>query len=123
MVKCQRELALGARVDARFGPVVMLGDGGKYVEALQDFILLIPPFDPDEVLEAFDRLHIAPLLRGVRGEPPLDLEAVTATATRLGEIMLAGRGRIASIDLNPVMVKAKGEGAVVADALVELIQV
>ena len=120
MVKGRRELALGARIDARFGPVVMLGDGGKYVEALQDFILLIPPFDTDEVLEALDRLHIAPLLHGVSGEPPLDLEAVAAIAARLGEIMQAGRGRIASIDLNPVMVKAKGEGAVVADALVEL---
>ena len=121
MVKGRRELALGARIDARFGPVVMLGDGGKYVEALQDFILLIPPFDTDEVLEALDRLHIAPLLHGVRGEPPLDLEAVAAIAARLGEIMQAGRRRIASIDLNPVMVKAKGEGAVVADALVELV--
>lgn len=123
MVKGQRELALGARTDARFGPVVMVGDGGKYVEALKDFALLIPPFDTDEVIEALDRLHIAPVLRGVRGEPPLDLEAVAAIAVRLGEIMQAGQGRIASIDLNPVMVKAKGEGAVVADALVELIQV
>jgi acyl-CoA synthetase (NDP forming) len=120
MVKGQRELALGARVDARFGPVVMVGDGGKYVEALKDFALLIPPFDTDEVIEALDRLHIAPVLHGVRGEPALDLEAVAAIAVRLGEMMQAGQGRIASIDLNPVMVKAKGEGAVVADALVEL---
>ena len=121
MVRGQRELALGARVDARFGPVVMVGDGGKYVEALRDFALLIPPFDIEEVLDALDRLHIAPVLHGVRGEPPLDLAAVAAIAVRLGEIMQAGRGRIASIDLNPVMVKAKGEGAVVADALIELI--
>ncbi len=121
MVKGRRELALGARVDARFGPVVMVGDGGKYVEALKDFFLLVPPFDTDEVLEALARLHIAPVLYGVRGEPALDLEAVAAIAMRLGEIMQAGRGRIASIDLNPVMVMAKGEGAVVADALVELI--
>jgi len=120
MVEGQRELALGARIDARFGPVVMLGDGGKYVEALQDFILLVPPFDTEEVLDALDRLHIAPLLHGVRGEPPLDLEAVAAIAMRLGEIMQAGRGRIASIDLNPVMVSATGASAVVADALVEL---
>jgi acyl-CoA synthetase (NDP forming) len=122
MVEGRRELALGARSDACFGPVVMLGDGGKYVEALQDFILLVPPFDTDEVLEALDRLHIAPLLHGVRGESPLDLEAVAAIAMRLGEIMHTGRGRIASIDLNPVMVRARGEGAVVADALVELVQ-
>ncbi len=120
MVKGQRELALGARVDARFGPVVMVGDGGKYVEALKDFILLIPPFDVEEVIEALERLHIAPLLHGVRGERPLDLQAVAAIAARLGEIMQAGAGRIASIDLNPVMVRAKGEGAVVADALIEL---
>lgn len=123
MVKGQRELALGARVDARFGAVVMIGDGGKYVEALQDFALLIPPFDTDEVIEALGRLHIAPVLHGVRGEPPLDLQALAAIAVRLGEIMQAGQGRIASIDLNPVMVRAKGEGAVVADALLELIQV
>ena len=121
MVKGLRELALGARVDARFGPVVMVGDGGKYVEALKDFALLIPPFDAEEVIESLDRLHIAPVLHGVRGEPALDLEAVAAIAMRLGDIMQAGRGRIASIDLNPVMVRAKGEGATVADALVELI--
>jgi acetate---CoA ligase (ADP-forming) len=123
MIKGRRELALGTRVDARFGPVVMVGDGGKYLEALQDFTLLIPPFDGEEVIEALNRLHIAPVLHGVRGEPPLDLEALAAIAVRLGEIMQAGAGSIASIDLNPVMVRAKGEGAVVADALVELIQV
>ena len=123
MVEGRRELALGARVDARFGPVVMIGDGGKYVEALRDFALLIPPFDTDEAIEALGRLHIAPVLHGVRGKPPLDLQALAAIAVRLGEIMQAGQGRIASIDLNPVMVRAKGEGAVVADALLELIQV
>ena len=73
------------------------------------------------MIESLDRLHIAPVLHGVRGEPALDLEAVAAIAMRLGDIMQAGRGRIASIDLNPVMVRAKGEGATVADALVELI--
>jgi acyl-CoA synthetase (NDP forming) len=122
MVKGQRELALGARVDARFGPVVMVGDGGKYVEALKDFALLIPPFDTAEVVDALDRLHIAPVLHGVRSEAALDLEALAAITVRLGEIMQAGAGRIASIDLNPVMVRAKGEGAVVADALVELVR-
>lgn len=120
MARGRRELALGARLDPRFGPVVMVGDGGKYVEALKDFVLLIPPFDADEMMAALDGLRIAPLLHGVRGEPPLDLPAVAAIAMRLGEIMQAAQGRIASIDLNPVMVGAQGEGAVVADALIEL---
>ena len=57
----------------------------------------------------------------MRGEPPLDAVALAAIALRLGEIMRAGAGRIASIDLNPVMVRAQGEGAVVADALIELL--
>jgi acyl-CoA synthetase (NDP forming) len=121
MVRCRRELALGARVDPRFGPVVMVGDGGKYVEALGDFVLLVPPFEAEELIEALAGLRIAPILNGVRGEAPLDLEAVASIAMRLGDIMQAAQGRIASIDLNPVMVRAKGEGAVVADALVELI--
>ena len=87
MVKGQRELALAARIDICFGPVVMVGDGGKYVEALKDFVLLIPPYDVDAVIDALDRLHIAPVLHGMRGEPTLDLEALAAIAMRLGEVM------------------------------------
>ena len=119
MIKGQREMVLGARVDQKFGPVVMLGDGGKYVEALKDFTLLMPPFDVDEVVAALDGLRIAPVLHGVRGEPPLDMEALAEIAVCLGEIIQRGRELIASIDLNPIMVKARGAGAVVADALIE----
>ncbi len=119
MVKGRRELALGARVDPYFGPIVLVGDGGKYIEALGDVALLLPPFDPDEVLAALGRLRIAPILDGVRGEPPLDLAPLCAMAVRLGQLMVAAAGRIASIDVNPVIVGAAGESAVVVDALVE----
>jgi len=114
-----RELALGARVDPQFGPVVLVGAGGIYLEALKDFALLLPPFGADDVLAALARLHIAPLLAGVRGEPPRDLAAVAAIAVRLGEAMLGWRGEIASIDVNPVIVFEKGRGAVAVDALIE----
>jgi acyl-CoA synthetase (NDP forming) len=63
----RRELALGARLDPAFGPVVLVGDGGVYLEALKDFRLLLPPFGEDEVRSALGELRIAPLLRGVRG--------------------------------------------------------
>jgi acetate---CoA ligase (ADP-forming) len=119
MVKGRRELALGARVDPQFGPVVLVGDGGKYIEALGDIALLLPPFDAQDVLEALGRLRIAPILDGVRGEPPIDLAPVCAMAMRLGQLMLAAAGRIASIDVNPVIVGAAGGGAVIVDALVE----
>jgi acyl-CoA synthetase (NDP forming) len=119
MVKGRRELALGARIDPQFGPVVLVGDGGKYIEALGDIALLLPPFDAEDVLDALGGLRIAPILDGVRGEPPLDLAPVCAMALRLGQLMLAASGKIASIDVNPVIVGAAGEPAVVVDALVE----
>jgi len=116
----RRELALGARLDPAFGPVVLLGDGGIYLEALKDFRLLLPPFGEDEVRAALAQLRIAPLLQGVRGEPPLDLAAIARMAVALGDAMLGWGGKVASVDVNPVMVFAQGEGALAVDALVEL---
>ncbi len=119
MASAARECALGARLDPVFGPVVMIGDGGKYVEAMPDVAVLLPPFSRDDVLEALARLRIAPLFKGVRGEPPLDADALAEAALKLGTLIVSAEGRIASTDLNPVMVGAKGAGIVVADALVE----
>jgi acyl-CoA synthetase (NDP forming) len=115
----RRELALGARIDPSFGPVVLIGDGGIYLEALKDFQLLLPPFGEDEVLEALARLRIAPLLAGVRGEPALDVAAYARMAVCLGDAILAWRGAIASVDLNPVMLFERGSGALAVDALIE----
>ncbi len=124
MIKPQRELMIGARIDPQFGPVVMVGDGGKYVEALQDFALLLAPFTSDDVLRALDKLRIAPILRGTRGEAPLDMHAFAQMAVRIGDVLMASQDRLASIDLNPVMVlpqgKNKEETAFAADGLVEL---
>ncbi|WP_052096716.1 acetate--CoA ligase family protein [Achromobacter sp. RTa] len=114
------ELALGVRNDPVFGPVVMLGAGGKYVEALGDVALLMPPFAADDALEALRGLRIGRLLAGVRGDPPADVRAVAEQAALLGRYALAAAGHVASIDINPVLVGAQGEGAVALDALVEL---
>lgn len=127
MIKPQRELMVGGRIDPQFGPVVMVGDGGKYVDALQDFALLLPPFTCDDVLRALDGLRVAPILRGTRGEAPLDIEAFARMAVRIGEIVVATTEDIASIDLNPVMVlstvdRNQSQTAFAADGLVELTQ-
>jgi acyl-CoA synthetase (NDP forming) len=119
MATAARECALGARLDPVFGPVVMVGDGGKYVEAMPDVAVLLPPFSRADVLEALSRLRIAPLFHGMRGEPPLDADALADAALKLGSLIASAGGRIASIDLNPVMVGARGAGVIVADALVE----
>jgi acyl-CoA synthetase (NDP forming) len=113
----RRELALGARLDPAFGPVVLVGDGGIYLEALKDFRLLLPPFCEEEVLAALGQLRIAPLLRGVRGESPLDVTAFARMAVSLGDAMLGWRSKLASADINPVMVFETG--ALAVDALVE----
>lgn len=114
------ECALGARVDPVLGPVVMIGSGGKYVEALRDVAVLMPPFDAAQVIEKLRGLRIGALLQGVRGDPPADVEALARQAVALGDYALAAGPRLASIDINPVMVGAVGQGAVAVDALVEL---
>ena len=115
----RRELALGARLDPLFGPVVMLGDGGIYLEALKDFRLLLPPFGTDEALQALASLRAAPLLDAQRGRPALDKAAVARMAVALGDAMLGWAGAVASVDVNPVMVLDAGEGALAVDALIE----
>jgi acyl-CoA synthetase (NDP forming) len=115
----RRELALGARLDPVFGPVVMLGDGGIYLEALKDFRLLLPPFDEADALEALAQLRVAPLLEAQRGKAPLDKAAVARMAVALGDAMLGWGARVASVDLNPVMVLDDGAGALAVDALIE----
>ena len=117
--KGRHEFMVGAHLDPVFGPVVVVGDGGKQVEALNDVAVLLPPFDAAEVEQALRGLRMAPLLDGVRGDPPLDLPALAQITVAVGQLMVASQGRLASLDLNPVMVGARGEGAVVVDALVE----
>jgi acyl-CoA synthetase (NDP forming) len=112
-----RELALGARLDPSFGPLVLVGDGGIYLEALQDFRLLIPPFGEDEALAKIEELRIAPLLHAVRGQPARDVRAFAGMAVKLGEAIIAWEGRVASVDVNPVMVFESG--ALALDALIE----
>jgi acyl-CoA synthetase (NDP forming) len=114
-----RELALGARLDPQFGPVVMAGDGGVYLEALKDYRLLLAPFTEREVLARLEELRVAPLLRGVRGEPPCDTGAFARMAVKLGDAMLEWDGRVGALDINPVAVFQTG--AVALDALAESI--
>jgi len=118
-VSARRELALGARVDPVFGPVVLVGDGGIYLEALKDFRLLLPPFSAEDVRAALLGLRIAPLLESQRGQPAPDVGAYAQMAVHLGDAMLAWGGKVASVDVNPVMLFDEGRGALAADALVE----
>ncbi|HWW49855.1 MAG TPA: acetate--CoA ligase family protein [Xanthobacteraceae bacterium] len=114
----RREIMIGAHRDPVFGPAVAVGDGGKYVEVFKDTALLLPPFRQDDVKEALRKLRIAPLLGGARGEEPMDVAALCDVVVKIGELMRDPSARVASIDLNPVMLASRGEGCVVVDAVV-----
>jgi acyl-CoA synthetase (NDP forming) len=118
MARGRRELMIGARIDPVFGPVVLIGDGGKYVEAMPDVQLLLAPFSAMDVREALQRLRIAPLLGGVRDEPPLDVEAFCQAVLAIGRLMTQADSGVVNLDLNPVLVGAAGEGCVALDAVV-----
>jgi hypothetical protein len=118
-VRGRRELALGGRVDPQFGPVILVGAGGTDVEAVDDIRILLPPFAASEVEEAIWQLRVARVLGAGRGVPASDVAAFCSMAVTLGGVMLANADRIAAIDLNPVLVGTAGQGALVADAVVE----
>lgn len=118
MVRGRRELMIGGRLDPVFGPVVLVGDGGKYVEAMPDMQVLLAPFEAARVERALRRLRIAPLLDGVRGEPPLDVAAFCEAAVAVGRLMADAAAGITQLDINPVIVGAAGEGCVAVDAVV-----
>jgi acyl-CoA synthetase (NDP forming) len=114
----RREIMIGAHRDPVFGPVVAVGDGGKYVEIFRDTALLLPPFSTEEARRALNRLRIAPLFTGVRGEPPMDVDALANDIVRIGDLMLDPAAKVMSLDLNPVMLDSAGKGCVVVDAVV-----
>ena len=117
MMRGRREMLLGAHRDPVFGPLVLLGDGGKYVEVMPDTVLLLPPFDIGDVLEAMGGLRIAPVLRGVRGEAAMDVDGLAAAAVAVGRLMLEDPS-IVSLDVNPLLLGSVGTGVTALDAVV-----
>ena len=118
MASGRRELMLGGRLDPVFGPVVILGDGGKYVESMPDARVLIWPFDEENVLRAATRLRIAPLFAGVRDESPLDTAAVADAALAVGRMLADPHAGVVNLDINPLLVGTRGEGCLALDAVV-----
>jgi acyl-CoA synthetase (NDP forming) len=117
MAKPGLEMIVGARRDPQWGPVVVVGLGGIWTEALNDVRLMPADLGEAEIAAEIGRLKTAKLLQGTRGMMPRDVAALARIAARLGHVMLA-HPEIREIDLNPVTVHAAGDGAIALDALI-----
>ena len=110
------EMILGASRDPQFGPIVLLGFGGIYAETLKDVAILLPPFSAATARRHVDGLRLRPLLDGVRGAPPSDIDAFCDAASRFSALVHALADVVEEFDVNPVIVHARGCTAV--DALI-----
>lgn len=111
------ELVIGGRRDPQWGPVILVGLGGIWVEALGDVRLMAPDLTEDDVIAELMKLKTAKLLKGFRGSPAVDVRAVAQAAVALGKLMRA-HPEIVEVDINPLMVHAEGQGATALDALI-----
>ena len=120
MVAGGKEVILGMTRDPSFGPLLMFGLGGIYVEVLKDVAFRVAPIGPDEAEAMIREIRSFPLLRGVRGEKPSDLNAIVDALCRLSQLCV-DFPEVLEMDVNPLLVKPEGEGAVAIDARLGLV--
>ncbi|MFE1380108.1 acetate--CoA ligase family protein [Streptomyces sp. NPDC058740] len=111
------EMVVGVTRDPLFGPTVTVGLGGVLVEVLNDAAVRVPPFGEREARDMLDELRGRALLDGVRGAPPADVDALVEVVLRVQRMALELDGELAELDINPLMVLPRGQGAVALDAL------
>ena len=112
------ECLLGISRDDQIGPTLVMGLGGMFVEILADVVIRIPPITAAEARHALDGLKGAKIFSGVRGAPAADMDAFVDLAARLSWLAYDYRDEIAELDLNPIVILPKSEGACAVDALV-----
>ena len=111
------EMILAARRDPDWGVILVIGLGGIWTETMKDFRILPADLSEADIFEEILSLKAASLLQGGRGTAVRDYQAVARTAARLGAFMLSNPG-VGEIEINPLVVHARGEGVVALDALV-----
>ncbi len=119
MLKGGVECILGVVRDPSFGPVVMFGLGGVFVEILKDVSFRIAPFGIDEARRMIGEIRGARILDGARGAPPADKEALARALSALSRAAAANADAILSVEANPFLVFPEGSGALAVDAVIE----
>jgi acyl-CoA synthetase (NDP forming) len=114
------ETILGAFNDPTFGPVVMFGLGGVFVEVLQDVTYRLAPFGPETAREMVREVRGFAVLDGARGRPPVDLDALAAALSALSHFAAAHRDVLDGVEVNPFLARPRGLGGVAVDALITM---
>lgn len=112
------ECIVGIQNDPAFGPVVMLGLGGVFVEVLRDVSFRTGPLDLATAYDMIGELRGKAVLEGVRGQPPADVDALAQLLVDVSRFAMSTQGRLKTVDINPVLVRSRGQGVVALDALI-----
>jgi acyl-CoA synthetase (NDP forming) len=115
MVRNGKETILGMKRDSLFGALLMFGLGGIYVEVFRDVIFRIAPIHELGARHMIEAIKGIRLLRGFRGEPPSDIDAIAQSLSRLSQLVI-DFPEIEEMDINPLIVLPAGSGARVVDA-------
>lgn len=119
MITGARETLIGVNRDPQFGHLIVFGLGGIYVEVLKDVSFRVAPVSEQEAHKMITELRSYALLRGVRGQPPADTEAIVETILRISQLV-TDFPDIIEMDINPFMVLDKGKGGVAADVRITI---
>ena len=109
------EVLIGARTDPQYGPFLMVGLGGIFVEVLKDVSIRLLPIDEREARAMLKELRGYKVLEGVRGQKPRDVDALIKAMVGLSEIFAAYRDHLSDMEINPIMVREQGKGAAAVD--------
>ena len=119
MAPSGREMILGAKHDSQFGPLVILGFGGIFVEALDDITIRLAPITHRESLDMVQELKGAAILTGLRGQRAADLKSLAELLTRLSHLV-TDFPAIREVDINPLLLYAEGEGGKALDVRIKV---
>jgi hypothetical protein len=114
------EVLIGLIVDPQFGQVLVIGAGGVFTEVMKDSVTLLPPWSRNSIAAGLARLTIARLFPGYRGKPAADVEALIGAVLSVADYAAANASRLVEIDVNPVIVRPTGRGAVAVDTMIRL---
>jgi len=109
------EVLIGARTDPQYGPFLIVGLGGIFVEVLKDVAIRLLPVDELEARAMVRELRGYKVLEGVRGQGPRDIDALVKAMVGLSDIFAAHRNYLSDMEINPIMVRPQGQGAVAVD--------